>query len=109
MSTDYARHRPRSHPVVQARLRGMAGGVTICEPDTDDYYGRAVPPIDVPADGVLPPMSAAAISRMSDRLDQLAKQVLELPDQPLTVGQRRAVKCIAAELMRRGTDGELGL
>lgn len=65
------RHVPASHPVLQ-RVPAMA-----TEP------------------------SRPEISNFNDRLDYVAMIVAQLPDRPLTVGQRERMRIIARELLRR--------
>lgn len=67
----------------------------------------AGPPIDIPAEGrLLPPLTAAALERMNEYLDGLAEYLARMPDQQLSIGQRRLAKALAAELMRRAADDE---
>lgn len=93
---DRNRHLPASHPV---RRRMAAERVRLA------LLGGSLR-IEIPADGVLPPLSATSIGHMSDRLAIVAEAILRLPDLPLTVGQQREAKVMAAELMRRATASE---
>lgn len=101
MSTDYGRHRSATHPLARAEgSRGVrAAWVTL------------------PAEGGLPPVSAAEVARAGDRLDQGALDVVLLQattarlgqlvrrhPHPLSVGQRPLAKVMGAELARLGAE-----
>ena len=78
-----AKHLPASHPV-RRRL---------------EFQARLIAAID--REGVeLPPVSAMAISRMSDRIEHIATEVAALPEHALTAQQRRSLHLIAQELTR---------
>jgi hypothetical protein len=71
------RHRPLSHPVVQARSHAA--------------LAREI------ASG----LSASEIATMHDRIDDIARLVRMLPEQPLTPPQADRLRIIARELLRR--------
>lgn len=70
---NYARHVPRSHPVLRA----------------------------LPEAHPEPTISATAVAGMTDRIDEIARLVQLMPDLPLTVAQRQRLHIISNELLRR--------
>ncbi len=92
MSTDYARHRPASHPLVRAQLQV----VEVCEPDAPVVGQRRLAPV----------ISQADIEHTDGLQEDIARCVAQLVDTQLTVGQRRRNKILAAELMRQALEAE---
>lgn len=93
MSTDYARHRPASHPVIRARQLQV---VELCEPEAPIVGQRRLAPV----------ISQADIERSDTIQEEIARAVAALVGTQLTVGQRRRHKILAAELMRQALEAE---
>lgn len=92
MSTDYARHRPASHPLVRAQRLQV---VEVCEPDEPVGQARLAPVV-----------SQADIERADRLQEDIARCIAQLVSTQLTVGQRRRHKILAAELMRQALEAE---
>lgn len=80
MLMDHGKHVPPDHPVL--RRRGAM----------ETLRSGSQP---------LPPISAAEIAAVGDRIDWIAMAVHQLPDQPLTPAQAERLLIIARELERR--------
>lgn len=92
-SSGRERHVPKSHPVVRRTLPPADDADEWPEGiDTSRFLGDPQP---------LDPVSASERAGITDRIDAIAAAVQHLPDVPLGVQQRRLLRVIGVELLRR--------
>ncbi|HYI66341.1 MAG TPA: hypothetical protein VEW95_05420 [Candidatus Limnocylindrales bacterium] len=89
MTVTAGKHRPVSHPVVR---RTLAMADIEDSLDSNRRIGRLVQ--DPAGD---------ARERLTYQIEELARHVVTVPDEPLTVLQRNLMRAIARELLRRVT------